>query len=619
MQAGHKVGYSGAGPLAAATALVAAIAVALAAGAQSAQAASPNTASVRPGTAVTVSPAPNTPDASPDTQISILSPSPSRIRSVRVDGSITGVHTGRIRRYTGNRGASFVLQHPLAQGERVAVSIHIAGRKPIAFSFTVARLAASPPVLDIPVIQPAKLDDFVSSPGLLAPRITVIKRSRKLRGDIFLTPLPSPVVHPESNNAISVKPVGPGGPMIVDRRGDLVWFDQLAPPDVATNFRPQRFAGHEVLTWWQGTVTTQAFGDGVGVIADDSYRTLRTVRAGNGYPTDLHEFVITRSGDALFTVYSPVLVHLPGTPAGTRSPLLDSIVQEVDIRTGLVVWEWHALGHIPLKDSYATPGNSADYDAFHINSMQPLRGNRLLVSARDTSAVYLVNRATGRIQWTLGGKASSFRLGRGVRFFFQHDAQMLTRNRIGLFDDEGGPPFKAATSRGLILSLDLRHLTATVVRSYRRSAHGPPADSEGSLQLLAGGNVFLGFGSTPFFSEFAPNGRLTFDASLPSGDGSYREFVFPWTATPKTRPAIAVRRSSPTRVSVYASWNGATTVARWQVLAGPSAASLAPRTSAAKRGFETKLTLSSTATTFAVRALNASGRVLATSKPTPAR
>jgi Arylsulfotransferase (ASST) len=602
-------------PPTAAAAIVAVTVIALAATASLARAA---TARSPRATPVTISPAPGTPDASPDTQISILGPKPSQIRAVRVNGFDTGLHVGRLHRYTGNRGASFVLKHPLAQGEHVAVQIHIAGHKLIAFEFTVARLAPTPPVLDLPVIQPAKLDHFVSEPLLLAPRIKVLKPSRHLGGDIFLTPLPSPVVHPESNNAISVNPVGPGGPMIIDPRGNLVWFDDLAPPDVATNFRPERFAGHEVLTWWQGTVTTQAFGNGVGVIADGSYRTLRTVRAGNGYPTDLHEFVITRSGDALFTVYSPVMVHLPGTPAGARSPLLDSIVQQVDIRTGLVVWEWHALGHIPLADSYATAANSADYDAFHINSIQPLAGNRLLVSARDTSAVYLVNRATGRIQWTLGGKASSFRLGRGARFFFQHDAQMITPSCVSLFDDEGGPPFKAPTSRGLILSLDLRHRTATAVRSYRRSAQGPPAESEGSLQLLPRGNVFVGFGSTPFFSAFAPNGRLRFDASLPSGDGSYREFAFPWTATPKTRPAIAVRRLSPARVSVYASWNGATTVARWQVLAGRGGASLRVRASARKRGFETTLTLSSTATSFAVRALNERGRVLATSRPATA-
>ena len=68
------------------------------------------------------------------------------------------------------------------------------------------------------------------------------------------------MIHPESNNVLTINPVGPGGPMIIDGRGRLVWFQQLPPPLVAANFRPQRFAGHEVLTWWQGKVTPRRSG-----------------------------------------------------------------------------------------------------------------------------------------------------------------------------------------------------------------------------------------------------------------------------------------------------------------------------------------------------------------------
>ncbi|MEA2158027.1 MAG: hypothetical protein QOD66_407, partial [Solirubrobacteraceae bacterium] len=403
-------------------------------------------------------------------------------------------------------------------------------------------------------------------------------------------------------------------PMILDQRGKLVWFDQLPAPLVATNLRPQSFAGHQVLTWWQGPVTLSAFGTGEGVIADLSYRTLSTVTAGNGYTTDLHEFVLTPSGDALLTSYSPVLVHLAGTAPGVLSPLLDSIAQEVDVRTGLVVWEWHSFGHIPLTDSYATPANSADYDAYHLNSIQLLPGNRLLVSARDTSAVYLLDRASGRILWKLGGKASSFRLRHGARFYFQHDAQLAGPDTVSLFDDEAGPPFEAPASRALVLKLDLRHRSAAVLRSYRRPGNHTLAQSEGSVQQLPGGNVFVGFGSTQFFSEFSATGKLLFDASLPVDDGSYREFRFPWSATPATRPTAAARRTSPTGVSVYASWNGATTVARWQVLAGPSPSALRRTASARRSGFETRIDLPSSASSFAVQALSRSGHVLATSK-----
>ncbi|HEY1595301.1 MAG TPA: hypothetical protein VGF74_07885, partial [Thermoleophilaceae bacterium] len=270
-----------------------------------------------PGTAaangLAISPAPGTPDASPQTQISILGVPPRRIASVRVAGAVSGAHRGRLRAYSGGRGASFVPSQPLTQGERVKVVVRVRRRSPVRFSFTVARLGAAQPVLNLPFNQPAKLQQFVSEPSLLPPRITTLKPGRGLPGDIFLTPLPSPVVHPGSNNTVTIHPVGPGGPMILDGRGQLVWFKQLTPPDVAANLRIQRYGSRKVLTWWQGPVTPQAFGLGEGVIADSSYRTLHTVRAGNGYKMDIHEFELTPSGDALFTVYSPVLVHLPGT------------------------------------------------------------------------------------------------------------------------------------------------------------------------------------------------------------------------------------------------------------------------------------------------------------------
>ena len=137
---------------------------------------------------------------------------------------------------------------------------------------------------------------------------------------MFLTPLPSPIVHPDSHNTIEIHPVGPGGPMITDGNGNLVWFKQLTGPDVAANLQIQKFRGRKVLTWWQGGVTPSAFGIGKGVIANRNYQTIRTVHAGNGYDMDIHEFTLTPGGDALFTVYVPIMVHLPGSPSGTLSP-----------------------------------------------------------------------------------------------------------------------------------------------------------------------------------------------------------------------------------------------------------------------------------------------------------
>jgi hypothetical protein len=569
------------------------------------------------GGKLTISPQPNTPDASPATQISILGVARQRIRSVQVTGQTSGGHSGRLRSYSHHRGASFLPDQPLTQGESVSVEIRIRGRKPVRFSFTVATLGAKLPILNLPATQPEKLDHFVSEPNLTPPKITVNKSSKKARGhgDVMLTPLPSPVVHPDSNNTVTIKPVGPGGPMISDAAGNLVWFRQLAPPEVAANLRLQKFNGRKVLTWWEGTVTVGAFGLGGGVIANHAYNVVRVVHAGNGYPMDLHEFELTPDGDALFTIYQPILVHLPGTPDGTLSPLLDSIVQEVDVRTGLVVWEWHSYGHIPLESSQATPQNSATFDAFHINAIQALSKHRVLISARDTSAVYNVDRASGRILWTLGGKASNFRLGSGAQFYFQHDAHMLRNGRIAMFDDGAGPPMLNPFSRGLILQLNSRRHKATLVRQFARSST-TSAQSEGSLQRLPGGNVFVGYGSEPFFSEFSPRGKLLLDASLPADDGTYRTFRFPWSATPKTKPVLVAQRHGV--VSLYASWNGATDVAKWQFLAGQSAGSLSRVATTRKRSFETQLDMSSSATVFAVRALDSQGRVIGRSAAVPA-
>ena len=171
-------------------------------------------------------------------------------------------------------------------------------------------------------------------------------------------------------------------------------------------------------------------------------------------------------------------------------------------------------------------------------------------------------------------------------------------------------------SRGLILQLDHRRHRATLVRQFARST-STSAQSEGSLQRLPGGNVFVGFGSEPFFSEFSSRGKLLLDASLPVDDGTYRTYRFPWSASPKTKPVIVAQRQG-TGVSLFASWNGATRVAKWQFLAGQSAGSLSRIAKAPKRSFETRVDLGTSATVFAVRALDSKGHVIGRSDAVPA-
>jgi hypothetical protein len=155
-------------------------------------------------------------------------------------------------------------------------------------------------------------------------------------------------------------------------------------------------------------------------------------------------------------------------------------------------------------------------------------------------------------------------------------------------------------------------MTATLVNEYGHSP-GISANFEGSTQALSGGDVFLGWGQQPYFSEDTASGQQDLDAWFTVPTTSYRAYRFPWSAQPPTRPAIAVSPSSDGGTEVYASWNGATDVTGWQVLAGSSPARLAAVGAVPSHGFETAIAVHSAARYFAVQAFGSSGRALSTS------
>ena len=367
------------------------------------------------------------------------------------------------------------------------------------------------------------------------------------------------------------------GAMILDGRGRLVWFDPVPKGTVADDVNEQSYRGKPVVTWWQGRV---ASGHGLGedVIDNDSYQTVATVHAGEGYHADLHEFQITPQGTALITIYEPTRADLSSVGGPKDGVVLDSIVQEIDIKTGRVLWEWHALGHVPLSASEAgKPAAGNQYDYFHVNSIQQLPDGNLLVSARNTWGVYEISRSTGKVIWTLGGKDSDFKPGPGTGFEWQHDVRMQPDGTLTLFDDADSPE-QESQSRAIRLTL----------------------------------------GAEPDFSEYTPGGHQIFNVSFAPPDESYRAFRHPWTAQPTTHPSIAASATKAGGLAVYASWNGATNVARWQLIAGPSPSQLTPHGPAATRtGFETEIATTTSQRYLAVVALDSSGRALATSTAHP--
>jgi Arylsulfotransferase (ASST) len=570
----------------------------------------PNRSAVLPGTSLAVSPLPDSYDASPYTQISLLGVPAGTLSAVSVSGSQTGSHSGHLKAYSQGDGASFVSSQPFRSGETVIVHGKLrttAGKtQPFAFQFVIAQpdaLPYTPP--EHVAAAPGEVQSFRSRPELQPPALVVSARSPQTApGELFSTPYSGP---------------GPSGPMIFDEAGNVVWFDPLPAGIEASNLQVQQLGGKPVLTWWQGYIPPEGFGDGEEMIVNSAYQKIGTVHAGNGLKADLHDFHLTPLETAVLTAFEPIDCNLSSVGGPSGGAVTDSIFQEVDLRTGLVRREWHSLDHVPLSDSYSTAtttSSSWPFDYFHINSIDQLATGRTLISARNTWALYELNTLTGQVLLRVGGKHSGVKLAGGAATAFQHDATMLANGTISVFDN-GGVPKIHSQSRGLVLAVNPQTKTATVVAQYEHSA-ALSSGSQGDIQQLSNGDLFVGWGAAPYFSEFSATGQLLLDGHMHGTYQSYRTYRFPWTGTPTSTPAIAAATASAKAggggpITVYASWNGATQVASWRVLAGPSAGQLAPVATATRTGFETAIATPAREPYVAVQALEASGAVLGSS------
>jgi arylsulfotransferase ASST len=255
---------------------------------------------------------------------------------------------------------------------------------------------------------------------------------------------------------------------------------------------------------------------------------------------------------------------------------------------------------------------SAPYDYFHVNSVEPGPNDTLIVSARHTHAVYEISKRTGRIVWRLGGKRSDFEMGPGTRVAWQHDARLHPDGTLTIFDD-GAAPAVEKRSRAIVLRLDTHRMTARLVRAYVHP-DGLLASSQGNMQVLPDGHVLVGWGSEPYVTEFSNAGEVVFDMRFNKGADSYRAYRFPWVGHPTGRPSLAAKRKKDD-VQAWASWNGATQVRSWALLAGPDAAHLSRIAVVSRNGFETPIDVHTKARRLAVEALDAAGRVLGTSLP----
>jgi hypothetical protein len=357
------------------------------------------------------------------------------------------------------------------------------------------------------------------------PPLTILTSQAKIGdGDIFITPTGDTATYAN-------------GPEILDRHGNVVWLHAIPAGQTAADFRTQTYHGKHVLTWWQGTGLGGP-SSGTDYIYNDHFQQIATVNAGNGLSADGHEFLITPSNTALILSYTTATADLTSIGGPADQTVINGVVQEIDIATGKVLFQWNSEDHVPFGQSEqplpASPGTPWDW--FHINAVHLDTDGNLLIDARNTWTTYKVNRFRGNIIWRLGGKDSSFTLeaasGQGLDsaneiFAWQHDPEALGHHVYTLFDNESSGTPLLASSRAITVKLDARTRTATLVASDNQP-ESLAAPSQGNAQTTRDGDLFVGWGALPYLSEFDPSGQLVFNAEFPAGVNSYRAYLLPW-------------------------------------------------------------------------------------------
>ena len=301
-------------------------------------------------------------------------------------------------------------------------------------------------------------------------------------------------------------------------------------------------------------------------------------------------------------------------------------IQEVDIYSNKLLFFWSALDHIPLTDSHEPISRAAltdnIWDAYHLNSIGLTDSiDDIIVSSRSTWTIYRINKPTGNIVWQLGGNNSNFTIESGGEFSWQHDARYLPGNIVSLFDDNSdGTSSSGPSSHGLMLQLDLVNMIASVYRTYFHDPNLTVA-SQGNLQSLPNGNKFVGWGQSQFYSEFAdagntegnPSLNFLYDAQMPGSNYSYRAYRHDWMGCPFYPPSISVKARHGL-MHVFASWNGSTETAQWQVLAGNKHHHLNEIAIVNKSGFETACVTDNKGPYYQVKALDADGNIIGVSE-----
>ncbi|KAF9699510.1 hypothetical protein EKO04_002262 [Ascochyta lentis] len=406
-----------------------------------------------------------------------------------------------------------------------------------------------------------------------------------------------------------------------DRMGTLVWTGNYTEP---FDFKTQTYKGQPVLTFWSGELK-DGFGRGSYFILNQSYVEIAHFQANRfGNDTgDIHEFTITSDNTALIPIYHAIPWNLTETGGIEDGWLFENTFQEINIKTGELVFEWNASTHVGINESYNSlpedvgRAEGSPWDYFHINSIEKDANGDYLVSARVMDCVYKISGQDGHIMWRLNGKQSDFQVDDAAVFAFQHDARWVNdrnQTRMTLFDN--GPTDNIAYSRGLLLDVNQNDMTVKFIQDFTNGAK-TWAQFEGSLQAIdpsnESTNFLISYGSQPYFAELSANGDVLLDVQFGKTNAvnSYRAYKLPWQGKPLTKPDMHWNKNEN---RAYFSWNGQTDCENWVVYTAnaTNSSTWTNVTTVRRTGFETTVDLTDVQLDTYVRgkAVNSSGSVL---------
>ncbi|TRM57121.1 ASST-domain-containing protein [Schizophyllum amplum] len=421
--------------------------------------------------------------------------------------------------------------------------------------------------------------------------------------------------------APSSDPAQPG-PLIIKQDGTVVWDGAVDFPS-APSFHVEPYMGEDHLIIWSGESSGVGYGWGSWHVLNTAYEEVATYTA-IGLPdntlADLHDSHIYSGDLATMTAYVTQEYDLRPYGGPKHGYILDCVVQEINITSNEVVFEWHSLDHVDPSESYTTPlitgwSASSPWDYFHLNAIDKDDSGNYLVSGRHIHTLFYLDASSGDIVWRLGGKNSNFTMGKDADFSWQHDGRWRSASTISLFDNAGtiGQQDRLS-SRGMLLSIDTTAMTAELVHEYLPSKKAI-SRSQGNTQVLENGNVIVGWGAEPVFGEYDSEGNALWEMRFGvSNVQAYRTYRFDWTATPSTPPSLSVTGDGSNRTA-YAWWNGATEVATWGLYGSSDSGESVNLANATRTDFETPINFEQLEdyASYTVSALDASGQVLGTS------